>query len=308
VYFSLKSRIEREHGPGSWEEWLKATPEVESGTFHSASTAPQKPRNLKARFWTGVPRIADRSVVRLDRHGYSVGYSKKSNRPLWLSAYLTGRPSESPTPTPSLSLKKWKDDPTLTKAPTPTSSPTNSDGHHAAHSKLPSWLSWLRGPADRSSDAKTPLPKGYSRGHFISPELMARSYGWADDSWFKSNQLPAPSGFCNGTWPSLLKLAETYSKIYGGLALYIVPIYRDGTPHPSHVGMVMVRPSAKGPVALSLMVATDGSQDNTAPEKLLTSPAVIEEESGVYLFADLPPEWRKYLLHDSQNVLWPTGS
>ncbi len=305
VYFSLKTRIEQEHGPGSWEEWLKATPEVESGTYHASTAAPQKPRNLKARFWTGVPRIADRSVVRLDRHGYSVGYSKRYARPVWVSTYLTGRSPGATSEAQPPILKKWKDDVPDVKTTSPssqTASPADTTPN------LPKWLSWLLGGGAGSSSSPSPLPRGYSRGHFVSPELMGRAYGWTEDSWFNSNQLTAPSQFCSTTWPSLLKLAETYSKIYGGLVLYLVPIYEGSSPHPSHVAMVMVRPSAKGPVSLSLLVSTTATQSSDNPEELLTSAAEIEAQSGVYLFADLPAEWRKYLLHPSQNTLWPTGS
>jgi hypothetical protein len=138
---------------------------------------------------------------------------------------------------------------------------------------------------------------------------MEQSYGWGEDAWYKSNKLTSPQDFCQLTWKDLTQLAEKYAKIYRGLVIYVIPLYEDHPTIPSSVALVMVRPSPKGPVATTMMV--ESSQTGTEPSQnmsgLLHSLTDVEERSGVYLFADLPSAWREYLLHPSQNTLWPTG-
>lgn len=81
AYYSLRTRVESEIGP--WEQWIGKDP-----TRGEVNT--QKPKNLQGRFWTGVPRGGAADIGRIDRHGYSLGYSLSEEGASWAAVFLPG--------------------------------------------------------------------------------------------------------------------------------------------------------------------------------------------------------------------------
>lgn len=267
AYYSLKGRIENENGPGSWEKWIGAAPDVEP----ASSTAPDRsrPKNLKARFWTGVPRVMDDSLVRLDRHGYSVGYSKSRKRGVWASAYIPGKSPSHSTPPASAGL--WLDDPETTMG----------------------------------RDRTRPLPKGWRWAPMMPPKLMEAAYGWGRDSWNKSNRFASPERFAEAIWPAATDLAKKYATVYGGVVAVAGPYYADDSELPAGAFLLLLRSGPSGPDSLSFAFPFDNlSPPPEEMAKYLKSAGEIEAMSGVFLFADLPPEWRQYLCSPKQNRMW----
>lgn len=139
AYYSLRTRVEKEIGP--WEQWIG-----DDSTRDETDT--RKPRNLHARFWTGVPRGGDGDMVRIDRHGYSLGYSRYGGRALWAAVFLPGgKVSQEARRDRGI----WKNDPEIAKWPRQDKS--NED----ALQIVPAWL-------------------------------MDSFYGYSGDTWYRTNR------------------------------------------------------------------------------------------------------------------------
>lgn len=267
AYFSLKDRVEQEHGPGSWDHWIRATPEVEK--YAASSSDDLKPRNLKARFWTGVPRSRDSSVVRIDRSGHSVGLSKSTGRPVWLATYVSGQTSGESN---NSVLRKWQPEPSSAIGPASLKSP----------------------------------PRGEEWVHYLPPSMMKEYYGHDADVWVGGNRFSIPRHASSEAWTRCMRLVDKYARLYSGLVVFIVPIYgHPSSQSPDKIAVMMVRPSGQGPSAMCISVdPLDESQGNVSWG--IQDINSLEKETGVFFFADLPQEWRSFLLHPSQGKGWPS--
>jgi len=261
--FSLKKRVEIEHGPGSWDHWIRATPEVDD--YQAEQMSDLRPKNLKARFWTGVPRSRDSSVVRIDRTGYSVGLSTESGKTAWLATYLPGKATSE---VPPATLRRWESE----------KYKPESEAEGLSLEKDEMWV------------------------HYIPPALMREYYGHDADVWMGGNRFPATEKFATDVWAKNMRVVDKYARMYAGLVVFVVPLYARGTASPEEVAIVMIRPSANGPVAMCVSVKNTAT--TIPPQWSLKSISELEQETGVFLFADLPEEWRKFLLHSSQNKAW----
>lgn len=121
AYYSLRTRVENEIGP--WEQWVGIDPT-------QGEENPQKPKNLQGRFWTGVPRGGPADTGRIDRHGYSLGYSPSSNEASWAAMFLPGGKVSKDT---SVARGIWRDDPEL-----PSSGGRGEQGESTQ--LVPEWL------------------------------------------------------------------------------------------------------------------------------------------------------------------------
>lgn len=105
AYYSLRTRVEAEVGP--WEQWIGKDP-----TRGEINT--QKPKNLQGRFWTGVPRGGAEDIGRIDRHGYSLGYSLVENEAGWAAVFLPGGKVGKST---GVTRGIWDNDPEIPRGP-----------------------------------------------------------------------------------------------------------------------------------------------------------------------------------------------
>jgi hypothetical protein len=101
AYYSLRSRVETEIGP--WEQWVRMDPT-------SREANPTKPKNLQGRFWTGIPRAKAVDIGRIDRHGYSLGYSQSGGGAAWAATFL---PGDKVSNNSGVSQGIWEDDPEI---------------------------------------------------------------------------------------------------------------------------------------------------------------------------------------------------
>lgn len=262
-YLSLKNRVEEEHGLGSWEHWIRATPEVEDYVVETKDDL--RPRNLKARFWTGVPRSKDSSVVRIDRNGYSLGLSRETGKTAWLSAYIPGKGA---VENQNSTLRKWQQE------------------KYANSSQL-----------DRRSPGR-----GNEWIHYMPPDLMRDYYGHDADVWMGGNRFSAPTPTALKKWSRCMRMIDKYARLHGGLVVFVVPIYSTSPLDPSKIAVILIRPSEKGPSVMCSVVDVASATSLTPWE--LVSISEVERKTGVYFFADLPTEWRNFLLHSSQNKGW----
>lgn len=265
AYFSLKNRVEEEHGPGSWDHWLRSAPEVESYTTEAKDDL--SPRNLKARFWTGVPRTTDTSVVRIDRNGHSLGISKETGRTAWLATYI---PDKEAMKNQVSVLRKWEPEKYATLAQRTRHSPS----------------------------------QGEAWAHFIPPQMMKDYYGNDADVWMTGNRFAVPETSAIKAWTKCMRLVDKYARLHSGLVVFIVPIYEPTRLEPLEIAVVLIRPSEKGPVVMCSTFGVAPGSDSSAPPWKLSDLTELEKKTGVFFFADLPPEWRNFLLHPSQNKEW----
>jgi hypothetical protein len=263
AYVSLKHRVEEELGEGSWEHWIRATPEVEDYTPDPKDEL--RPRNLKARFWTGVPRTLDESTIRIDRSGYSLGLSRQTGKTLWLASYIPGGnvPAQSPP-----SIRKWE-----------------------IEEHLPS-----------SYRERTSPGKGRNWVHYVPPTLMKDYYSHDRDTWMTGNRFGAPKGDGLKAWSKGIRILDKYARLYSGVVVFIIPIYDQDTSNPREIGLVLIRPSETGPTVMCL-VASFPDPPSLASWRMMNL-SDLEKKTGVFLFADLPSEWRNFLIHPSQNREW----
>lgn len=261
--FSLKKRVEIEHGPGSWDHWIRATPEVDD--YQPTNRDDLRPKNLKARFWTGVPRSRDGSVVRVDRTGYSLGLSTETGKTAWLATYIPGKENAKVQPA---TLRRWVSE------------------------------KYKQEPGSKGSG----LEKNEMWVHYIPPAIMREYYGHDADVWMGGNRFAATEKFANDVWAKSMRVVDKYARMYAGLVVFVVPLYARGTVSPEEIAIVMIRPSANGPT--TMCVSVKKSATTPPPPWSLKSISELERETGVFLFADLPDEWRRFLLHPSQNKTW----
>jgi hypothetical protein len=179
AYYSLRTRVEKEIGP--WDQWVSEDSSPADGNF-------QKARNLSARFWTGVPRSADGSVSRLDRYGYTLGYSKDHRGVVWASTFLPGKKVVGNTAVPR---GIWKDDSYLEKMgiEVPRVALTG------VSQLVPSWL-------------------------------MDSFYNYPDDTWYKSNQLEFAKKTAED-WNAHLGRIARWAVVYDGVVSFFGPVKRN---------------------------------------------------------------------------------
>lgn len=174
AYYSLRTRVEAEIGP--WEKWVGKDP-----TKSEVNT--QKPKNLKGRFWTGVPRGGGGDVGRIDRHGYSLGYSLSRGGAEWAAVFLPGDKVASDTK-PGRGI--WIDDPEITR---------KEGGGRAG---------------------------GGTGGQIVPGWLMDSFYGLDDDTWYRSNIVDYGEKTMKD-WSTHLGEIADYAAVYGGVVVFLGP-------------------------------------------------------------------------------------
>lgn len=262
-YFSLVKRVEREKG--SWEAWLKEAPVLE-GEKGGEPKKPGEPRNLKARFWTGIPRSRNPDVARVDHYGYSSGVVKKTGGVVWEAFYL---PAGTSTKTPEKKPGLWKDD---------------------------------GGVGGRVAEE---LPWGWEWVQIVPGGLMVNAYGWGDDAWKTSNRTMMRKGFPAEIWAPLMKLFQEYAVVHGGVVVFAGPV-REGGGEPTAFYAIVLKSSPRGPEVLCLLIPSGAKQRGELEfARYLVPVSTVEQATGLVFFADLPAEWRNYLLSKPQRTMWP---
>ncbi len=221
AYYSLRDRVEREIGP--WEQWVGADPT-------DKEVSPLKPRNLKGRFWTGVPRGGGADVTRIDRHGYSLGYSLGEGRTVW-AAYLL--PGNKPVGVAEVSRGIWKDD------------------------------------AEIDFTQKSGRRELSKAGQLVPYWLMQNFYEHAEDTWYHTNRVEGGyKTFV--AWNQHLKEISEYAAVYGGVVCYSGPfanhetgeqgfftvLLRKGERGPEALGFLLRQANDGGLKAQTVQIAT----------------------------------------------------
>jgi len=178
AYYSLRTRVEKEIGP--WEQWVKEDPPG-NGDY-------RKPRNLSARFWTGVPRSSDSGIGRLDRYGYTLGYSRDAKISSWAAVFL---PQGKVPRNIGVSRGIWVDDPELGKV----GDSAKGVGLTGVGQLVPQWM-------------------------------MDSFYDHSADTWNKSNRIPVRKNTAEAWNEHLGKIAQ-WALVYGGVVAFFGPVNHD---------------------------------------------------------------------------------
>lgn len=232
------------------------------------SPAPQPKRVVCLHLAYGIPCPTD---LRLDRQGFSIGYSQKHRQALWVSYELTAENLARPQ---LPRLRKFSPDP---EVPDPVVS-------------------------------KDYNRTGYDRGHLAPAADMSYSKETLRDSFYMSNISPQKPDFNRGVWKHLESQVRDWARRENRIIVVTGPIFaaepqqlKSGIPIPCAFYKVIYDPT---PPEKMIGFILPNRGDQRSFWVFATTVDAVENATGCDFFSALPDDREKALESSVKPELW----